>query len=205
MSGGIVGLKGGETAALKGQAREIHLCGQNAGGEPLAFREDRAVLADEILAGKHEIGRGFPFAGVGVDIGAKLPRGLHLHKATAESILTDALIARRQIGNDGCAGGGQRLGRLPVAPEILTDFDPETEIRQIAAAEEQLPTERGHLAREQDGARLTRRVTEMTSLVIFTVGGDMCFRDQSQQHTMLADGSTVEKFGPVRNRQTDHK
>ena len=121
-----------------GDAPEVKLGHDQAGGEALGFGQDGAVLADEVVPGKDQILGGLAHAGVGVQIAAGQPRRLPGDQLAAVGRLADELVRGRQVDEDGRAGLGQAGRRRRGHPQVLADLAAQHKGGQAAAAEQQV-------------------------------------------------------------------
>ena len=85
---------------------------------------------------EHQVGGGFPLAGVGVHIAAHEPGGLAAHQTAAVIGLAHHLVAGGQVQDQGgtllCQGAGGGVRR----PEVLADLDAHGETGDVGALDQ---------------------------------------------------------------------
>ena len=179
-------------AALVGQLAHVDLRDPEAALKAV-LREHGAVLGDHLVGAEDHVGRGFPFAGAGVEIAAEELGGLHGHKLAAVSVLADDIVGGGEVADDGGAGGGKGGRGGHGGPHILADLDAQHQVTDLGAAEHQLAEGCG-LAAEGNGGVVLRGGGKLALLVKFAVVGEVHLGDHAQKLSLLYNRSAVIQF-----------
>ena len=200
-----LGLERCAAAALADHAAEVELRAGIAGAEGLGLRQQRAVLADEVVRGKDHVGRRFAVAGVGIQVCAQQPRRLLAHERAAVVGLADGLVAGREVRDHGCARERMVCARRQRGPQVLAHLGREAKLRHLRAAKQQLCAERHLLPGKVQRAHAGGRGVELPLFVKLAVVRQVCFRHQTQQLPVADDGGAVIELAVHRGRQSHER
>ena len=183
-----------DSAALAGQLLHVDLRDQKAAVKP-PLRQQRAVFRDHLVGAEHHVGGGFPLAGAGIDIAAQELCRLHGHQLAAVGVLSDEVVAGRQVADNGGSRLGHADGGRVRCPQVLADLKTQLQVRQILAFKD-LFRAKGYqfLAAEGDVIILCRRRSKLALLVKFTVIGQMGLGHQAQDLSLLYNRRAVIQF-----------
>ena len=148
--------------------------------EERALRQDRAVFADQVVPGKHEVGRRFALPRVGIEVPADQLSRLRFHQHAAVVALADCLVARRKVGQDRRPGRRMSDRRRLRHPEILTDFCCDHEFRKFPAAEQQILPKRHFLPGKSDPFYPIARRRKVPEFIKLAVVRDVALRHNAQ-------------------------
>ena len=182
--------KSGDALALIGQALDVHFGGHQTGLEP-ALCQQSAVFGDHIVADEHQVGGGFPFAGVGVHVSADEAAALVGDHVPAELVLADGLVAGGQVQDDRSASGGQAAAGGHGHPQVFADLHADAQLRQLPAAEELIGAHGDGLVTESDFLVHILARDKPAGFVELTVVRDVALGHHAQ------DLPTREHYGAV--------
>ena len=188
-------------AALIRQPMDVEFRHGHARRRIPPFRQDRAVFAEDMMAGEHQVGGGLPIAAGTVEIAAVQARRLVFDQFPAIGVFSHHLVGGRQVCDDGGAGHGLAHRRRVGRPEVLADFAAYGQLRQGLAPEQLIGAERRRLAQQLNRPPALRGGSKPAGLVEFRVIGQMCFGDHAQDSSVEQGGGAVVQLAVHSQRQ----
>ena len=155
------------------------------------------------MPGKHQIGGGFPLAGVGVKIAADQTGGLPGDQRATVDVFPHGLIAGREIQDQRGTGLGQSDRRRLGSPQVFTQLYSDGETGQRLAGEEHVGAEDRLLGAEGEEPVCGPSGGEPSLFVEFAVVGQMGLGDHAQNLTLVDDRRTVVELVVPADRQPD--
>ena len=174
------GREGIAAAALAVQLLNVDLRFHHAGGMVPPLGQQRSVLAEQLVAGEHQIGGGFSVAAGAVEVGAGQPGRLVFHQIPAVAVLSYHLIGCRQIDDDRRPVQRLLYRRRVGGPQVLAELAAQHQFRHIQAWENLVGHEQHRFAAQVQGdAQVLRGRGKPPLLIKFAVVGQMGFGHQA--------------------------
>ena len=202
---GRAGRKGVRPAAVRGEALHVHVADRHLVPEALRLGQDRAVLRDEVMAGKDHVLRGLPAARVRIGVGAQEPAALALHEAAAVGRLADDLVAGREVEQHRRAGQRERLRGRRGHPEVLADLHAHDQVRHLLTGEELARAQAHALAAEFDLLVHALARGEVAQLVELPVVGDVRLGHKAEDAPGAQHRRAVVERRPAAHGQAHRK
>ena len=192
-------------AALIGQSLHVKLRDQQPAVEPV-LRQQRAVFRDHLMGAEHHVGSGLALAGAGVHVAAQQLGGLHGYQLAAVAVLSDEVVAGRQIADDSSPRLGQPDGGRVRRPQVLANLKAQHQVRDLPAGEQDLRCKGdGLLSAQCYRARHLGCRGELALLVKFPVVGDMGLGHHAQNLSLLDNSGAIIQLLVHAHRQAHRR
>ena len=165
-------------AALISQPLDVDFRDQQAILKPL-FTQKRAILRNQLVGAEYHVRGGLPLAAAGIDVAALELGRLHGHQLPAVGILSDDLVAGREIADDGGACLGHFQGGGTRCPQVLADLKTQHQVRNVFAAEYLHGGKRQVLPTQADADPFLRCRSKLAFFVKFTIIGQVALGNQT--------------------------
>ena len=159
------------------------------------FSQQRSVFRDQLVGAEHHVGGGLALSGAGIEIAAQQLCRLRCHQLAAIAVLTQDLVAGREVADHRGAGPGHGRGRRLRRPQVLADLKTQHQLRQILTGKN-LPGAEGHrlLAAEGNVVILRRCGRKLPLFVKLPVIGQMGLGYDAQNGSLLYNHRAVIQF-----------
>ena len=167
------------------------------------FRQHCTVFSDQLMTGKHHVGRTFTDTGVAQYVSAVAAAAVSLHQRADGAGMTGCIVAGAKVGNDGSTVAAHFHRGRHGNPKILTNLQTNGKIGRFVTLEQHSCTKR-HIAAAQENRRnLLRCRCKPAKLSKFIVVGQIGLGNYTQNLAAIKQCSAVIQLAQMTERQAN--